>query len=107
MEPGGAGREHSGSASGRGCDGAVRSRARAVRPRPRVVRPGASRAERAYPDFMARILLFIVAAAAILAVLWFLLWGFLHMLVIAFWVVLVAVLGFGLYRFGRWSASRS
>ncbi|HEX9065143.1 MAG TPA: hypothetical protein VF843_08540 [Streptosporangiaceae bacterium] len=56
---------------------------------------------------MARILLFIVAAAAILAVLWFLLWGFLHMLVIAFWVVLVAVLGFGLYRFGRWSASRS
>lgn len=50
--------------------------------------------------------MFIVAAAAILAVLWFLLWGFLHMLVIVFWVVLVAVLGLGLYRFGRWSANR-
>jgi hypothetical protein len=52
---------------------------------------------------MARILMFIVAAAAILAVLWFVLWGFLHVLVLAFWVVLVVVLGFCLYRFGRWS----
>jgi hypothetical protein len=55
---------------------------------------------------MARILIFILTAAAILAVLWFLLWGFLHVLVIAFWLVLVAVLGFGLYRAGRWSGSR-
>ncbi len=47
--------------------------------------------------------MFIVAAAAIFAVLWFLLWGFLHMLVLVFWVVLVVVLGFGLYRVGRWS----
>jgi membrane protein implicated in regulation of membrane protease activity len=53
---------------------------------------------------MARILMFIVAAAAVLAVLWFLLWGFLHVLVIAFWVVLVVVLGFCMYRFGRWSS---
>jgi hypothetical protein len=55
---------------------------------------------------MARILMFIVAAAVILAVLWFLLWGFLHFLVLAFWIVLIGVLGFGLYRFGRWSGSR-
>ena len=55
---------------------------------------------------MARILLFIVAAAVILAVLWFLVSGFLHLLVIAFWIVLIAVLGLGLYRFGRRSRSR-
>ncbi len=50
--------------------------------------------------------MFIAAAAAILVVMWFLLWGFLHVLVIVFWVVLVAVLGLGLYRVGRWSGSR-
>lgn len=55
---------------------------------------------------MARILIFVVAAAAILAVLWFLLSGLLHMLFIAFWLVLAGVLGFGIYRFARWSASR-
>ncbi len=55
---------------------------------------------------MARILLFVVAAAAILVVLWFLLGAFLHTLFIVFWVLLVAALGFGLYRLGRRSGSR-
>lgn len=55
---------------------------------------------------MARILMFIVAAAVVLAVLWFLVSGFLHFLVLAFWIVLVAVLGVGLYRLGRRSGSR-
>jgi hypothetical protein len=55
---------------------------------------------------MARILLFIVAAAVALVLLFVLLWNFMHLLVIAFWVVLVVLLGFGLFRIGRWSASR-
>ena len=55
---------------------------------------------------MARILLFVAAAAAIFVVLWFLVSGVLHFLFMAFWIVLVAVLGLGLYRLGRWSKSR-
>ncbi|MDR2988803.1 MAG: hypothetical protein LBV34_28605 [Nocardiopsaceae bacterium] len=56
---------------------------------------------------MARILLFIVAAAVALVLLFVLLWNIMHFLVIGFWVVLVLLLGFGLFRIGRWSASRS
>ena len=48
-----------------------------------------------------RLIGFIVAAAAILLVLWLLLWGVIHTLLIAFWVVIVALLGFGLFRVGR------
>jgi len=55
---------------------------------------------------MARIIVFILAAAAILLVLWFLFWGVLHALVIGFWIVVVALLGIGLLRIGRWSRSR-
>jgi hypothetical protein len=51
---------------------------------------------------MLRIIAFIVAAAAILLVLWLLFWGVLHTLIIAFWVVIVALLGIGLFRAGRW-----
>jgi hypothetical protein len=52
---------------------------------------------------MMRLIGFIVAAAAILLVLWLLLWGVIHTLLIAFWVVIVALLGFGLFRVGRWT----
>jgi hypothetical protein len=55
---------------------------------------------------MARIILFIVAAAAILVLLWVLLGSVIHLLVIAFWIALVALLGFGLVRVARWSGSR-
>ena len=55
---------------------------------------------------MARIILFIVAAAVIFALLWMLFWGVMHLLVLGFWVLLVAVLGIGLFRVGRWSRSR-
>jgi len=55
---------------------------------------------------MARIIFFIVAAAAILALLWVLFWSLMHLLVIGFWIVLVVLLGFGLFRIGRWSGSK-
>jgi hypothetical protein len=55
---------------------------------------------------MARIILFIVAAAAILVLLWVLFGTLLHMLVIGFWIGLVVLLGFGLMRIARWSGSR-
>lgn len=55
---------------------------------------------------MARIILFIAAAVVVLVVLSMFFWSFLHLLVIGFWVVVVALLGFGLFRIGRWSGSR-
>jgi hypothetical protein len=55
---------------------------------------------------MARIILFVVAAAAILVVLWIAFWSLLHLLVLGFWIVLVVLVGFGLFRLGRWSRSR-
>jgi hypothetical protein len=55
---------------------------------------------------MARIIVFIVAAAALLLLLWLLFWGLVHALVIAFWVLLVVALGVGMFRIGRWSRSR-
>jgi hypothetical protein len=55
---------------------------------------------------MARIILFIVAAAVILAVLTMLFWSIIHFLVIAFWIALIGLVGFGLFRLSRWSSSR-
>lgn len=55
---------------------------------------------------MARIIVFIIAAAAILVVLSVLFWSFLHLLTVAFWVAVVVLLGFGLFRIGRSSGSR-
>jgi len=55
---------------------------------------------------MARIIFFIVAAVAILVLFWVLFWSLMHLLVIGFWIVVVALLGFGLFRIGRWSRSR-
>ncbi|HVB45288.1 MAG TPA: hypothetical protein VNF47_21655 [Streptosporangiaceae bacterium] len=52
---------------------------------------------------MARILVFTVAAIAILVLLWILFWGILHTLLIGFWVLLVAMLAIGMFRVGRWS----
>jgi Flp pilus assembly protein TadB len=53
---------------------------------------------------MARIILFIIAAVVALVVAWVLFW---HLLFLGFWVVVVVLLGFGLFRIGRWSSRRS
>jgi len=50
---------------------------------------------------MARIIVFIVAAIAILLLLWLLFWSLIHTLIIGFWVVLVGLLGIGMFRLGR------
>ena len=55
---------------------------------------------------MARIILYVVAAAAVLVVLWVLFWSVFHFLVLGFWIVVIALLGFGLFRIGRWSGSK-
>ena len=55
---------------------------------------------------MARIIMFIVAAAAIFVLLWFLFWSAVHFLVLGFWIVLIAVIGLGLFRVGRRSRAR-
>lgn len=56
---------------------------------------------------MARIILLIVAAIAIVVVLSTLFWSLLHLLTIGFWIVVIALLGFGLFRVGRWSRSKN
>jgi hypothetical protein len=56
---------------------------------------------------MARTIAYAVAAVAALVVLWFIFWAVLHTLLVGFWIALVALLGFGLYRIGRWSGGRS
>ncbi|HET9898588.1 MAG TPA: hypothetical protein VFQ44_27000 [Streptosporangiaceae bacterium] len=53
---------------------------------------------------MLRILAFIIGAIVLLAVLWLLFWGLIHALFLAFWIVLVVLLGIGLFRVGRWSS---
>jgi hypothetical protein len=53
---------------------------------------------------MMRIIAFIVAAAALLLVLWLMFWGIVHMLIFAFWVVLIVFLGLGLFRVSRWAS---
>jgi len=55
---------------------------------------------------MARIILLIIAAVVILAVLGTLLGTLFHFLVIAFWLALIGLVGFGLFRISRWSSSR-
>jgi len=56
---------------------------------------------------MLRIIAFIVAAAALLLVLWWLFWSLVHLLVIGFWILLVVLVGVGLFRITRWSRSDS
>jgi hypothetical protein len=51
---------------------------------------------------MLRIIAFIVAAFVLLAVLWWLV----HLLVLGFWIVLLGLLGIGLFRVTRWSRTR-
>ncbi len=60
----------------------------------------------AYSGAMARIILFVIAAVVGLVLLWVLFWNFLHLLILGFWLLLVVLLGFGLFRVGRWSASK-
>jgi len=55
---------------------------------------------------MARIILFIIAAVVAFVLLWVLFWNLLHLLVLAFWVLLLVAIGFGVFRISRWSASR-
>jgi hypothetical protein len=55
---------------------------------------------------MARIILFGLAAVVVLVLLFVLFWNLLHLLILGFWVLLVVLLGFGLFRIGRWSSSR-
>jgi hypothetical protein len=56
---------------------------------------------------MARIIVFIVAAAVIFVLLWLLLWSVIHALLIGFWAVIVVLLAFAMFRAGRWSRSRA
>jgi hypothetical protein len=56
---------------------------------------------------MGRILVFVVAAVAVLALLWFALWSVIHLLVLAFWVVLVVLVGVGLFRISRRPSRRA
>jgi hypothetical protein len=55
---------------------------------------------------MALIIGFVIAAAVLFVLLWLLIGGLVHLLVIGFWIVLVALVGFGLFRVGRRSRSR-
>jgi len=55
---------------------------------------------------MARIILILVAAVAALVVLWIVFASIWHFLVLGFVVFLVLLLGYGLFRIGRWSSSR-
>lgn len=55
---------------------------------------------------MARIILFIVAAVVVVVLLWVVFWNFLHLLMLGFGLVLLVALGFGVFRIGRWSASK-
>jgi hypothetical protein len=55
---------------------------------------------------MARIMVFVLAAAAVLVLLWVLFSGLVHLLVLGFWIVLVGLVGFGVLRASRWSRSR-
>jgi len=60
----------------------------------------------AYSVVMARFILFGIAAVVALVLLFVLFWHVLHLLILGFWVLLVVLLGFGLFRIGRWSSSR-
>jgi hypothetical protein len=55
---------------------------------------------------MARFILFGIAAVVALVLLFVVFWHVLHLLILGFWVLLVVLLGFGLFRIGRWSSSR-
>lgn len=56
---------------------------------------------------MTRLIVFAVAAIALLVILWLVAWSLIHTLFVAFWIVLVVLLGLGMFRVGRWSSRRS
>jgi len=56
---------------------------------------------------MMRIIGFIVAAVVVLLVAGWLISALFHTLILAFWVLLVVLLGVGLFRVSRWSSRRT
>ena len=56
---------------------------------------------------MARIIVYIVAAVVVFLLLWMLFTTFLHALMLGFWILLVALLAFGMFRIGRRSGRGS
>lgn len=56
---------------------------------------------------MARIVVFVVAAVAIVALAWVLFWSLLHLVIIGLAIVLVGMLGLGMFRAGRWAGRGS
>lgn len=51
-------------------------------------------------------MLFVVGAVVVLVLAWMLFSGIMHLLVLGFWVVLVALIGMTVLRVSRWSRSR-
>ena len=46
-----------------------------------------------------------IVAVAVLVLLWVLFSGLMHLLVLGFWIVLVGLVGLGVFRASRWSRS--
>lgn len=55
---------------------------------------------------MGRIILLVIAAVVVLLLLWMLFSGLVHLLVLGFWVVLIALIAMGALRLTRRSRSR-
>jgi hypothetical protein len=55
-------------------------------------------------EAVTRLIVFVVAAVVLLVVLWLMFWSLIHGLILAFWIVLVVLLGIGLFRVSRWSS---
>ncbi len=58
-------------------------------------------------EVMTRLIVFVVVAALLLVVLWWLFWSVMHAVILGFWIVLLVLLGVGMFRVGRWSSRRS
>jgi len=56
---------------------------------------------------MMRLITFAIAAVVLLIVLWWLTWSVVHFLMLGFWIVLLVLLGIGMFRVGRWSRRRA
>jgi hypothetical protein len=50
---------------------------------------------------------YVVAAVAALVLIWILFSVVLHAILVGFWLTVGVLLGFGVYRIGRWSGRRS
>lgn len=56
---------------------------------------------------MTRIIVYLVGAIVALVLAWFLLAALLHTLMFYFWIVVVVLLAFGMFRLGRRSGRRA